>query len=128
GKSTLVAALVALGLDYLTDEAVPVGLKDGRVRAFPRPMALDDHSLELLPEVIPLRLPRSEVDQKRVIAVRCSSTVVDVRPFEVALVVFPERDDSGLTLLQPISRGDAIVRLAENAFNFPSHGRHGIDA
>jgi hypothetical protein len=46
----------------------------------------------------------------------------------VALVLFPERDASGLTVLEPVSRGEAIVRLAENAFNFPSHGRDGIDA
>ena len=55
GKSTLVAALVAAGLEYLTDEAVPVELHTGQVRAFPRPMSLDEHSLDLLPEIAPLR-------------------------------------------------------------------------
>jgi len=127
GKSTLVAALVSQGLDYLTDEAVPVGLADGHVRAFPRPIALDDHSLDLLPEVAPLRAAPGDIDHKRMV-VMPSPINGNAPPLGVTLVVFPERDDSGLTVLEPISRGDAVVRLAENAFNFPSHGRDGIDA
>jgi hypothetical protein len=44
------------------------------------------------------------------------------------LVLFPERGVSGTTVLEPIGTGDAIVRLAENSFNFPRHGRDAIDA
>jgi hypothetical protein len=31
-------------------------------------------------------------------------------------------------MLEPISAGEAIVRLAEKSFNFPRHGRDAIDA
>ncbi len=48
--------------------------------------------------------------------------------FEVAMAVFPERDPSGLTMVQRMSRGEAIVGLAENAFNFHRHGRNAIGA
>jgi hypothetical protein len=67
GKSTLVAALLAQGCQYVTDDAVPVDLGAGRIRAYPRPMALDDHSLDLLPEIAPLRVAMDAVRHKRVV-------------------------------------------------------------
>lgn len=125
GKSTLVAALSILGFDYLTDEAVPVDLATGCVSPYPRPMALDDHSLDLLPEIAAIRTHPGERSHKRLVAMQAVRT--DTPP-EVVMVLFPQRDPSGLTLLEPVSRGDAVVRLAENAFNFPRHGRTAIDA
>ena len=65
---------------------------------------------------------------KRVVAPRLGTAAVERTPLDVMLVLFPERDPSGLTVLEPISAGDAIIRLAENSFNFPRHGRDAIDA
>ena len=128
GKSTLVAALAGAGLEYLTDEAVPVDLTTGQVRVYPRPMALDDHSLVLLPEIEPLRCSQVADSYKRVVAPLPGSVCSERVPLDVALVLFPERGVSAPTVLEPISTGDAIVRLAENSFNFPRHGRDAIDA
>jgi hypothetical protein len=128
GKSTLVAAFVAQQCDYVTDEALPVEISTGHVRAFPRPLALDDHSLDLLPEIAPLRAPPDHATHKRLVMMKPGLDVREHPRLEVAMVLFPERDASGLTVMEPVSRGEAVVRLAGNAFNFPSHGRDAIDA
>jgi len=128
GKSTLVAALTSEGLEYLTDEAVPVDVCTGQVRAFPQPMALDDHSLDLLPEIAALPSPPDTVFHKRVVPLHPSRAALEHSVFDVAMVLFPERDASGLTILEPVSRGEAVLRLAEECFNFPDHGGGAIDA
>jgi hypothetical protein len=125
GKSTLVAALVAAGLDYLTDEAVPVDFASGRVRAFPRPATLDDRSIALVRGLV-VRDELRDGTNKRVIAISPRTTWRE-RDYDVTLVVFPERAAGDLVLTDPVSRGEAVVRLAENAFNFPRHGRDAID-
>jgi hypothetical protein len=126
GMSTLVAALVAEGCGYLADGAVAVRLHDGRVRPFPQPLALDDRALDMLPEVPALRLGRTETaDGARLVALRsgasCDSTL------QVAMVAFLEPETSGLTVVQPVSSGDAVVRLGERCFNFPRHGAAAIE-
>jgi hypothetical protein len=42
GKSTLVAACVAAGLDYLSDEYAVIDLANGAVVPYPKPLGLDD--------------------------------------------------------------------------------------
>jgi hypothetical protein len=125
-RSTLVAALVEQGCEYLTDEVVPVELVRGHVRPFPRPLGLADHSTDLQPEVTVLRTP-PERTRERIVMFPCPSATRKRAPLRVATVVFPERDASGVTLLERVRDGDAIVRLAEHAFNFPSHERIAID-
>ncbi len=128
GKSTLVAALTSEGLEYLTDEALPVDVCTGQVRAFPLPMALDDHSLDLLPEIAALPSPPDTVFHKRVVPLHPACPLLEHSTFDVAMVLFPERDASGLTILEPVGRGEAVLRLGEQCFNFPNHGRSAIDA
>ncbi len=68
----------------------------GQVRAFPRPMALDERSLDLLPEIAPLR-----VSQLGRHAQACGGTEAgrpppsSDTPLDVVMVLFPERDPSG---------------------------------
>jgi hypothetical protein len=127
GKSTLVAALVARGLTYLADEALPVDLVTARVRAFPGPMMLDDHSLELLPEVAPLRVPRVTTELKHTIIASRRPPAAESAARDVTIVLFPERDPSGLTAVQPVGRAETVVRLAQHSFNLPTHGHAAID-
>jgi hypothetical protein len=101
GTAPLVAALVERGCEYLSDEVVPVELAGGRVRPFPGPLALHD--------------PAGAIGSPSRVTVSRHSAL------RVTMVVFGEADASGITLLQRLNHGDAIVRLAERAFNFPSH-------
>jgi hypothetical protein len=128
GKSTLAAALVAHRCDYLNDEAVPVDIARGQVRPFPRPLLLDDHSLDLLPEIPALRSAFSGGNHKRTVVIKPRPDLLEHQPLDVAMVLFPEREPSAVTQLRPMTRGDAIVRLAEHAFNFPNHQQDAINA
>jgi len=56
GKSTLVAALVQQGCDYLTDELIGIDPRTGKVLPFPKPLELDETSCDVL-GVIPDHLP-----------------------------------------------------------------------
>ena len=46
----------------------------------------------------------------------------------MSVVLFPERDDSGMTILARVEPDDAVVRLAEHAYNFPGRERDAIEA
>ena len=99
GVSTLVAALVGEGCSYMSDDAIPVEMRSGKVRACPQPILLDDRSLDLLPEITALRsgLNRgAEGDSSR-----CGRRNRRMHRSlgDVSVVLFPERDDSGITML-----------------------------
>lgn len=126
GKSTLVAALLARGLTYIADEAVPLDIVSAKVRAFPGPMALDDHSLDLLPEVIPLRVPRGGAAIRHLI-VAGRRGLCPPSPRNVAMVLFPEREGPGEPVLEAVDADAALVKLAEQTFNLPSHVGAAID-
>jgi hypothetical protein len=96
------------------------------VRPFPRPIELDERSLELLPEIAAFGAPGKN-RQKRVVVLPTGTSARSHVPLRASMTVFPERDASGMRMLQHLTEGDAIVRLAEQTFNFPSHERTAID-
>lgn len=48
GKSTITAACLAAGFDYVSDEALCVEFAGGRVLPYPKPVTLSEHSCSLL--------------------------------------------------------------------------------
>jgi hypothetical protein len=128
GKSTLVAALVARGFDYLADEVVAVDLSTALIRPFTRPLWLDDHAFDLLPEVVAIRTARSAGDASMHV-VDLDRARVSARWSRVAttMIVFPECDGSGITALGAMPSGNAVVRLAEESFNLLNHGVAAFD-
>lgn len=48
GKSTMTAACLAAGFDYVSDEALCVEFASGRVLPYPKPVTLSEHSCSLL--------------------------------------------------------------------------------
>jgi hypothetical protein len=126
GKSTLVAALVGQGCQYITDEAVPIDLDTGTIVPYPKPLALDDRSLGMLPTYAVQAREGSAWGTNPKRLVPAATSVATAVP--VTLIVFPERDDSGLTVLDPMPRGEALFRLADQAFNLSAHGAAGLEA
>ena len=63
GKSTLVAALVAAGLGYLSDDVCPLDATTGRLIPIPAPQAIKPSSLEALAQSYP-RFPRLPTFQR----------------------------------------------------------------
>jgi hypothetical protein len=49
-------------------------------------------------------------------------------PCTARAVVSPRFEPGATTALEPISRAEAVMLLAENAFNFSVHGAAGLDA
>ncbi len=128
GVSTLLAALVSEGCRYLSDDAIPVELRTGMVRPFPQPVLLDDRSLDLLPEITALRSGVESTHGRRLVAMRSGRALAEPTSCTVSTVLFPELDDSGITMLDPVDPDDAVLRLAEHAYNFPGHEQEAIEA
>jgi hypothetical protein len=128
GVSTLLAALVAEGCSYLGDDAIPVELRSGKVRPFPQPLLLDDRSLDLLPEVSALASGVDSTHGRRLVRMRGDRGSSTDTSRAVSVVVFPGLDGSGIAILRPVGGDEAVVRLVENAYNFPGHERDAIEA
>jgi hypothetical protein len=129
GKSTLVAGLTLRGFGYLTDETVAIDPRTTLVDPYPKPLSIEMGSWGAL---APLR-PRLDARFAR-FSDEIWHVVPDaIRPGAVAdrcrvrAIVSPRFEPGATTTLEPISRAEAVMMLAENAFNFPAHGAAGLD-
>jgi hypothetical protein len=124
GKSTLVAALVGSGWDYLSDEAAVLDVRTGRVEPFARTLTLDAGSLALLPGVTPLASPvpggiatlGAHVAPEALRAGCVGGAAVPVA------LVFPTVRPGAGTRRRELAKADALVGLGEQAFNLDSLG------
>jgi hypothetical protein len=105
GKSTLAAAAVEAGLDYLTDEHAAVSLVTGGVVPFARPIDLGAGGL----------VPASSL--------RTGSVSAGGR---VAAVVFPRFDGTAPTDAAPLPPVDALLALCAHATNLRRVGGEGF--
>lgn len=129
GKSTLVAGLVDAGLRYVTDEAVAVGLADLLVHPYPKPIDIDPGSWPVLAHLASPDpdLARFETDQWHLAPTAVGTgTVASAAP--AGLVVLPSYRPAATTALTPMSRREALVSMAEEAFNFHDHGAEALAA
>ncbi len=121
GKSTLTAALVAEGWDYLSDEAV--GIRPGSLAAvgYPKRLSLDLAGRELLglaPDV------GDEVDPAALRAdVACLSGDVGA----IGRVILPRFVEGAAVAFESLSPADAARELIANTFNLARVGQSGLD-
>jgi HprK-related kinase A len=131
GKSTLCAALVSRGWRLLSDEMALISLANGLVTPVPRPVSLKNASIDvirgfaddavfgdLVPDtmkgsVTHMRAPRSSVDSSLTQA-------------PVAAVVFPRYQADAETQLSAMPKGQALMKLATNSFNYNVLGSAGF--
>lgn len=130
GKTTLAAGLVDRGLGYLTDEAVALDPATGLVHPYPKPLTIAGGSRRLFEHLDPPVEPAVERYtgwswQVPPDAIRPGATAAPCRP---ATVILPEYREGARTRMVPISRGEALVALCENAFNLERMGRRGFEA
>lgn len=126
GKSTLVAGLVRAGLQYLSDELAPIPIGTTVVQPYPRSLTLEQGSWRFFPELEGRRAVIPGRDQWFVPAASLRPGCVDEAPRPIGAVIFPRADPRAATVLEPISRADALARLAETAVNMVSHGSSGF--
>lgn len=118
GKTTLVAGLVARGWGYLTDEAAAIALDSGLVRCYGKPLSLDPGTHSLFPALCPAASPASlRTGQWQVPASAIRPDAV-AEPAPVGAVIFPRYVPAARTELRPVSRGEALARLADCAFTW----------
>jgi hypothetical protein len=116
GKSTLTAALVHAGFGYLSDEAVAIDRATAEVQPYAKPLALSSRSLEAL------GLPTVAGELSATLAATALRPHPWSRPGVARTLVFPKYIPSVQPGLEPLSRGEALVHLAEHSFNFADHG------
>lgn len=121
GKSTLVAALITAGCDYLGDESISFG-RDLVPFGYPKPLTLDTHSRDLLglpmhpfPHLGP-ELIREDVDR-----ISRSTSPVDA----LVIVTFSPHAPLAAQRLDP---ADALGGLCSNVLNLARADRSGLSA
>jgi len=131
GKSTLVAALVMAGLRYVTDEVVAIDRHTGVIGPYPKPIGLG----------------RSVVGHGSVLGRGFDGAGFEVGPHELLvppqsiradavapaggiarLVVLPRYRPDAPTAARPVPRSEAVVAIAEQAFNFRELSPGALDA
>jgi hypothetical protein len=123
GKTTLVAGLVQRGCGYLTDEAAAIDPVTHHIDPYPKPLSIERGSWDVLadlrPELDDRFLPYAQ-DQWHVVPDSIRPGAV-AEPCPARLIVSPRYQAGAKTTIEPISRAQAVLMLAENAFNFASH-------
>lgn len=129
GKSTLVAGLVAAGLRYLTDEAAALRPGAGVVDPYPRAISLDPGSWPLLPDLRPVVPPSREQFLSRQWHVDPRTIHADAfaPSSPPGWVIAPRYREGAESRLEPLSAADAVVLLAQTAFNLRHFGQSGLE-
>lgn len=133
GKSTLCAALVSRGWRLLSDELTLIRPADGQLVPLPRPISLKNGSIEVMRAYQPgivMSTPVADTTKGTVAHVKAPSASV-ARCAELARaawIIFPRYQAGAPTVLAPLSRGRAFMRVAENGFNYSVMGPTGFDA
>jgi hypothetical protein len=130
GKTTLCSGLLRRGLQYVTDEAVAIDPKDGRIHPYPKPLSVDAGSWGVLADL----KPDLSEEATTYLMGQWHVSPTSIRPDAVAgvtrarLVVSPRYRAGEKTKLEEISRAEAVLMLADNSFNFGLHGGDGLRA
>ena len=129
GKTTLVARLVQRGCGYLTDEATAIDPVSLAVDPYAKPLAIEEGSwgvlADLRPDLEDRFLPYTR-EQWHV-------TPDSIRPGAISeacpprVIVSPHYEAGARTTVEEISRAQAVLLMAENAFNFQSHKADGLE-
>jgi HprK-related kinase A len=131
GKSTLCAALVHRGWQLLTDELTLVSLADGMIVPLVRPVSLKNESIEIVRRFTGASISRPSEDTAKGTVALMKPPVASVeRAAEKAVpawIVFPTFARGETMRLEPQSKAATFIELANNAFNYHAHGRHGFE-
>jgi HprK-related kinase A len=132
GKSTLCAALVNRGWRLLSDELTLIGIDDGKILPLPRPVSLKNASIDIIKAYVPgsvfspvvMDTTKGSVAHMKPTADSVQRVNEKARP---GWVIFPQyRPDAELEMVE-LPRSRALLRVAENAFNFNALGARGFE-
>ena len=132
GKSTLCAALVCRGWRLLSDEMALISLTDGLIWPIPRPVSLKNASIQIIRNFgvdavlgdVVAGTAKGHIAHMRPPKASVASSSIAVAPFAI---VFPTYRAGAKTEYVEISKGQTVMRLAENCFNYPVLGAAGFN-
>jgi hypothetical protein len=133
GKSTLCAALINRGWRLLSDEMALVSLANGLVTPFPRPVSLKNESIDIIcryaddaviGDVIH-ETAKGSVAHMRVPASSIAACGQQAIPFAV---IFPRWQAGAASSLSELPKGQTLLKVAENSFNYNVLGVAGFNA
>lgn len=116
GKSTLVAACVQAGFEYVSDEALLLDYETALVLPYEKPIQLDSQSLKLL-HMETQSLGSTEDDTYVSAGVLGGRAVVQGTSLRLRHVVVPRIEVGCTPSLTPLPRVQSVVALLEGAFN-----------
>jgi hypothetical protein len=112
GKTTLTAALVRGGFDYVSDEALALDRTSGLASPFPRPLSLAG---DVWPLVLPERSDPPPPNYERLVSGSEFGRVAR-GPGTVRHILLPARRPGG-PQLEAVRRGDVVAELLRRCFN-----------
>ncbi len=133
GKSTLCAALCNRGWRLFSDEMAIVDLGSNEIIPFVRPVSLKNKSIDLIKQFAP------DCTMGMSFADTAKGTVSHMKPNKESVaqatlranakwVVFPRYRESSETNLTTISKGETVIELAKNSFNYNVLGAQGFES
>jgi hypothetical protein len=128
GKSTLVAGLVRAGFSYLTDEAACFDPTTGLLHPYPKPIWLAPASVEAFPGLLEKlasdRRPR--LGSRYQVRPEQLSEAPTGGPCRVGCVIAPSYEAGSRTRLEPMSKAEAVLTVAQSCFNLRGFGGAGL--
>ena len=130
GKTTLTAGLTRAGLGFLSDEIAAIDTDTALVHPFPRPILMDAATMDVLDGLREELPPAYEAFRRG----RYHVAPDDLRPgslgtaCEIGFVIAPAYRPGSSTTLQPMSRAETLMHLADTSFNLDRMGRAGFEA
>jgi HprK-related kinase A len=132
GKSTLCAGLISRGWRLLSDELALIDPESVLLAPNPRPVSLKNASIDIIRSFAPEAVFSPVVQETvkgRVAHLRPPSESVkrsdeSVRP---GWVVLPRYVAGQEARLERMAKAEALLRLAENSFNYATHGQRGFE-
>lgn len=132
GKSTLCAGLVNRGWRLLSDELTLIDPATGELLPLARPVSLKNRSIALIKDFAPEAVfgPLTHDTVKGTVAHMrppADSVRRAAEPARLGWIVFPRWVAASPVMPLPLARGEAMMALVDNAFNYHLHGRAGFD-
>jgi hypothetical protein len=119
GKSTLTAACLLAGFDYVSDEALCVDM-DGAVVTYPKPISLSPRSFELLGVDLDSVAVEANESEGLATATDLNAAVAEV-PLTLRHLVLPAYGQDHLSL-EEVAPSEAMASLLSYSFNHYKHG------
>ena len=131
GKSTLCAALVQRGWRLLSDELALIEPRSGMLIPIPRPVSLKNASIDIIKKFAPAAVMNPSVFEtvKGTVA-HMKAPSDSIRQAHVPAaprwIILPRYAAGHPATLEPMSKAQGMMQLAENAFNYNIHDRNGF--